>query len=150
MLKPGQAIFLEAGLLHAYLQGSGIEIMANSDNVLRGGLTPKNIDVDELTSILKWDMKKANIQNYPSEQELINYEIPIGEFSLRKLDLHGNYKLENGKPTMLLLVSGNLVAKTASEILRVEKGESIFLTGQAKDVELSGQALVFIASTGIN
>jgi mannose-6-phosphate isomerase len=150
MLKPGQAIFLEAGLLHAYLQGSGIEIMANSDNVLRGGLTPKNIDVDELTSILKWDMKKADIQNYPSEQELINYEIPISEFSLRKLNLHGNYKLVNGKPTMLLLVSGNLVVKSASEILRVEKGESIFLTGQAKDVELSGQALVFIASTGTN
>ena len=49
VLQPGDAIFLDAGNLHAYLHGAGIEIMANSDNVLRGGLTSKHVDVDELT-----------------------------------------------------------------------------------------------------
>ena len=51
-LQPGQAIFLDAGNLHAYLHGAGIEIMANSDNVLRGGLTSKHVDVDALVSVL--------------------------------------------------------------------------------------------------
>ena len=51
-LEPGEAIYMEAGHLHAYLSGVGIEIMASSDNVLRGGLTPKHVDVDELLRVL--------------------------------------------------------------------------------------------------
>src|SRR5206468_2290429 len=52
VLRPGEAIFLPAGNLHAYLSGAGVEILANSDNVLRGGLTPKHVDVPELLRVL--------------------------------------------------------------------------------------------------
>src|SRR5690606_32332487 len=54
-LAPLEAIYLEAGRLHAYLSGTGVEIMANSDNVLRGGLTPKHVDVPELLNVLVFD-----------------------------------------------------------------------------------------------
>ena len=60
-LEPGQAIFLDAGELHAYLEGLGVEVMANSDNVLRGGLTPKHVDVPELLHILKFEGKDINV-----------------------------------------------------------------------------------------
>ena len=60
-LQPGQALFLEQGELHAYLDGVGIELMANSDNVLRGGLTSKHVDVDELMHILSFEEKQVDI-----------------------------------------------------------------------------------------
>ena len=54
-LEPGQAIYLGAGNLHAYVEGTGVEIMASSDNVLRGGLTKKHVDVPELLAVLDFD-----------------------------------------------------------------------------------------------
>lgn len=54
-LNPGEAVFLDAGQLHAYVRGMGVEVMANPDNVLRGGLTPKYVDVPELVKVLKFD-----------------------------------------------------------------------------------------------
>ena len=60
-LKPGQALFLPAGVLHAYLEGTGIELMANSDNVLRGGLTPKHVDVPELLKVLKFESSPIEV-----------------------------------------------------------------------------------------
>ena len=54
-LQPGEAMLLQAGQLHAYLDGTGVELMANSDNVLRGGLTPKHVDVPELLKVLRFD-----------------------------------------------------------------------------------------------
>ena len=55
-LAPGEAIWMPAGNLHAYLRGAGVEIMAASDNVLRGGLTPKRVDVDELLRVLRFEV----------------------------------------------------------------------------------------------
>ena len=60
-LQPGQALFLKQGELHAYLSGVGIELMANSDNVLRGGLTSKHVDVAELMRILSFKEKRVDI-----------------------------------------------------------------------------------------
>jgi mannose-6-phosphate isomerase len=82
-LEPGQALFLPAGTLHAYLDGVGIELMANSDNVLRGGLTPKHVDVKELLNVLNFEERDVNIL----KMEKINpcerrYESNAQEFSL--------------------------------------------------------------------
>ena len=60
-LAPGEALFLPAGELHAYLQGVGIELMANSDNVLRGGLTPKHVDLPELLRVLTFAERKIEV-----------------------------------------------------------------------------------------
>ena len=84
-LKPGEALFIEAGVLHAYLNGCGVEIMANSDNVLRGGLTQKNIDFPELIKTLKFDDKGLKrIQPKFSKNEYI-YQTTAKEFQLSKI-----------------------------------------------------------------
>lgn len=147
ILKPGEAIFLKAGILHAYLKGTGIEIMANSDNVLRGGLTPKNIDVKELVSILNWEMEKPKIQSYDSNQEVTTYQIPIKEFSLKRVNLSGELALDNNEPTMIIVIDGNLVVCSENESMSISQGDSIFIVSDAKKVNLSGDALLFIAST---
>jgi mannose-6-phosphate isomerase len=82
-LEPGQAIFLDAGELHAYLEGLGIELMANSDNVLRGGLTPKHVDVAELLRVLKFEDRDITLLK-PGKSvanELV-YPSPAAEFVL--------------------------------------------------------------------
>ncbi len=147
VLKPGQAVFLEAGLLHAYLRGTGIEIMANSDNVLRGGLTSKNVDVEELTSILQWGMAKPDIQEFSADDKLVNYKIPIEEFSLQKLNLKGQETLSANRPIMLLVINGQAELSCGEEALQINKGESVFITGEAQVVVIKGNAQVFIAST---
>ena len=87
-LQPGEALFLGAGVPHAYLGGLGVEIMANSDNVLRCGLTPKHIDVPELLRIVRFEATDPGIlrpEASPSGEEL--YETPIDEFRLSRYDL---------------------------------------------------------------
>ena len=88
-LEPGQAIFLDAGELHAYLEGLGIELMANSDNVLRGGLTPKHVDVAELLRVLKFEDRDITLLK-PGKSvanELI-YPSPAAEFVLSVITLN--------------------------------------------------------------
>ena len=87
-LHPGQGIFLPAGELHSYLQGIGLELMANSNNVLRGGLTRKHIDVDELLRVVRFDAAPAAV----IEPETIDpmrqrYRVPALEFELERITL---------------------------------------------------------------
>lgn len=126
-LKPGQAIFLPPGVPHAYLHGSGVEIMANSDNVLRGGLTAKHIDKSELLSVLKFEpvtpeilvgkpFSKENVnggapvlgrnsskarldQNNPNLEgtEEVFYPAPVEEFLLSRLRITGRTLFYNQK-----------------------------------------------------
>jgi mannose-6-phosphate isomerase class I len=88
-LHPGEAIYLPAGILHSYLEGSGIEIMANSNNVLRGGLTPKHVDVPELLATLRFEGGPAEILHpapIPGRREW-RYETPASEFELRRQEI---------------------------------------------------------------
>jgi mannose-6-phosphate isomerase len=88
-LEPGQAIFLDAGELHAYLEGLGIELMANSDNVLRGGLTPKHVDAAELLRVLKFEDRDITLLK-PGKSvanELV-YPSPAAEFVLSVITLN--------------------------------------------------------------
>jgi mannose-6-phosphate isomerase class I len=88
-LQPGEAIYLPAGILHAYLEGSGIEIMASSNNVLRGGLTSKHVDVPELLTTLRFEGGPPEILRpvpIPGSREW-RYETPSSEFELRRLGI---------------------------------------------------------------
>jgi mannose-6-phosphate isomerase class I len=87
-LEPGQAIYLPAGELHAYLQGTGVEIMANSNNVLRGGLTPKHVDVDKLLEIVNFAAGRAPVltpDHALSAAGCLEYTTPAREFQLSRL-----------------------------------------------------------------
>ena len=96
-LQPGEALFLGAGVPHAYLSGMGVEIMANSDNVLRCGLTPKHVDVPELLRVVRFEPTDPGVlrpEASATEEEL--YETPIDEFRLSRF-----VRAEGAAPTEL-------------------------------------------------
>ncbi len=96
-LLPGQAMYLPAGELHAYLEGTGVELMANSNNVLRGGLTPKHVDIDELLKILTFTYGKPEVLEPHSKISAAvagGYETPVEEFELWRIGMDQGYSKE--------------------------------------------------------
>ncbi|HEY9328154.1 MAG TPA: mannose-6-phosphate isomerase, class I [Streptomyces sp.] len=144
-LQPGEALYLGAGVPHAYLEGLGVEIMANSDNVLRCGLTPKHIDVPELLRIVRFEATEPGIlrpEASPSGEEL--YETPVDEFRLSRFDLSPGaapVDLTAATPQILLCTAG---APKAGE-LGLGPGESVFVPAGEK-AEVSGTGTVFRAT----
>ncbi|MEX0173714.1 mannose-6-phosphate isomerase, class I [Streptomyces sp. LMG1-1-1.1] len=145
VLQPGEALYLGAGVPHAYLDGLGVEIMANSDNVLRCGLTPKHIDVPELLRIVRFEPADPAVlrpEASPSGEEV--YETPIDEFRLsRFVRAEGAAPTDLTAPTpqILLAVAGR---PKAGEVT-LAPGESVFVpAGEA--VQLSGAGTVFRAT----
>lgn len=136
VLQPGDALFLTAGNLHAYVRGTGIELMANSDNVLRGGLTPKHVDVPELLRVL--DFTDGPVRIWRDD-----YAAPIDDFRLTRLTVNGDVTLPPAAQ-ILLVTSGR--ANIAGETLT--QGESVFI-GADERLTLSGHATVFRAAPGL-
>lgn len=126
-LAPGEAVFLRAGVLHAYIHGFGVELMASSDNVLRGGLTPKHVDVPELTQVLDCCPMQPDIIR-PDNSARFRYPSPCGEFSL--LALRGGdgetVFAENG-PAICIVTEGELAIRGAGGGAVVQRGESVFI-----------------------
>ncbi len=137
VLQPGEALFLNAGNLHAYLDGTGIELMANSDNVLRGGLTPKHVDVAELLRVL-------DFTDGPVKVWRDSYDAPIDDFRLSRLEVEGSTPLPSAAQ-ILLVTSG--AATLAGETLN--QGDSVFVGADETGLTLSGRATVFRATSGI-
>ena len=147
VLRPGQAIFLRAGLLHAYVSGLGVEIMAASDNVLRGGLTPKHIDVDELLAIV--DTAPARVPVQAPAGAITDYDIPVDDFALRRVQVDGEMAIDVAGPAMVLATSGRVVVGSATgESLPVEVGTAVFATADERSLTLRGQGEVFVAEPG--
>lgn len=126
-LHPGQATFQAAGVPHAYLEGTNIELMANSDNVLRGGLTPKHIDAVELLKTLDFSSGPAAILvGAPVSSTEIRYPAPAADFALSciRLDRGGSHtQLKGHGPDCLLVLEG--AVRLAGESLR--RGDVIFV-----------------------
>ena len=127
-MQPGQAIFQGAGLIHAYLEGQNLELMTNSDNVLRGGLTQKHIDVDEL---LQHTLFEATVPKLIQENKLgdaeINYPLPVESFALSRVEISGDeiIKFTAASPEIWLITEGN--AEFAGIVsVPVVKGDAIF------------------------
>ena len=120
-LEPGQAVFVPAGVLHAYAGGFGVELMTSSDNVLRGGLTPKHIDIPELMSILDFNPFMPPVFT-PDSPSWFRYPAPCEDFSL--VFMSGGEKIfpENG-PAICIVTAGEL--RTGGTT--VKKGESFFI-----------------------
>ena len=121
-LAPGQAIFLPAGNLHAYLEGVGVEIMASSDNVLRGGLTPKFVDVDELLRILDVCPAPPPVVEPQAQGQVLRYRTPAEEFELAMVALAATPAvIEGGRPRVVLCLDGEAALATASDDLRLAR-----------------------------
>ncbi|MFD3536516.1 mannose-6-phosphate isomerase, class I [Streptomyces sp. NPDC058664] len=144
-LQPGEALYLGAGVPHAYLDGLGVEIMANSDNVLRCGLTPKHIDVPELLRVVRFEPTDPNVlrpEASPTGEEV--YDTPIDEFRLSRFARPEGAvptDLTTPAPQILLAVAGR---PTVGE-LTLAPGESVFVPA-AEQTELSGTGTVFRAT----
>jgi len=154
-LEPGQAMFLPAGTLHAYLDGVGIELMANSDNVLRGGLTPKHVDVKELLNVLNFEERDVNILKIekinPCEHQ---YESHAQEFSLSviavKMDMN-YYSPDKRHVEILLCTDGDAVVVDLAEnkSVRIKKGMSILIPAVVKKYGIIGDAVFYKAAVPI-
>ena len=147
VLTPGEAIFLRAGLLHAYVSGLGVEIMAASDNVLRGGLTPKHIDVAELLAIV--DTTPAAVPVQPHTGAVTTYDVPVDDFALRRVLVDGEYRAEVSGPAMVLVTSGDVtVSGSSGGGIDVQVGAAVFATADESQLVLRGAGEAFIAQPG--
>ncbi|GAA1940900.1 mannose-6-phosphate isomerase, class I [Streptomyces durmitorensis] len=145
-LQPGEALFLGAGVPHAYLDGLGVEIMANSDNVLRCGLTPKHVDVPELLRIVRFEATDPGVlrpEASPDGEEV--YDTPIDEFRLSRFVLADGaapHDLTAATPQILLCVAGSVRVGDAGELT---PGQSVFVPADEK-AEVSGVGTLFRAT----
>ncbi|MBF6327183.1 mannose-6-phosphate isomerase, class I [Nocardia transvalensis] len=142
-LEPGQGLFLAAGNLHAYLRGVGVEIMANSDNVLRGGLTPKHVDVPELLRVLDFEpLDLPIVTPEPLGDGAFVYHTPAPEFELRRFDLGESAEpmpiLSHG-PGIMLCTAGTVRLRQGATELRITPGSAAWVS--AADVNIRAQAV---------
>jgi mannose-6-phosphate isomerase len=154
-LDPGQAMFLPAGELHAYLDGVGIELMANSDNVLRGGLTPKHVDVKELLNVLNFEEREISILNKekisPCEHR---YESHAEEFVLSVITVKtdtGYYSHGERCVEIFLCIDGDAVVSglAGSDSVAVSKGMSILIPAVVEKYSIKGNAVFYKAAVPI-
>jgi mannose-6-phosphate isomerase len=151
-LEPGEAMYTPAGVLHAYLEGCGIELMANSDNVLRGGLTDKFIDVPELLRTVRYDpVSSTRVAIIKREQGETVYDTPADEFTLSKitLDRKKPYKSDSIRSVEILLCTqGHCTCTTVNFEYshEMKKGESVLVCSSMPEYSIQGEAVLFKAS----
>jgi mannose-6-phosphate isomerase len=147
VLEPGQALYLPARKLHAYLEGTGVEIMASSDNVLRGGLTPKHVDSSELARVL--DFQPDVVRPAPTERvgHELHYRAPAREFALSRFELAGERAevADVRGPEILVVTQGAIELERAPQRLPLEAGASVFVPAAGGGYSLTGAGTVFRA-----
>jgi mannose-6-phosphate isomerase len=153
-LEPGEAVFLPARTLHAYIHGMGVELMANSDNVLRGGLTPKYVDVPELMGILDFHPLLPEILRPVRESSAscparLRYPAGCGSFSLSVIHGRGGeITMREAGPAIAVVTRGEprISGGDGGETL-LKTGESIFIPQRAgkTTLGLNGNFTLYIA-----
>ena len=151
VLQPAEAVFLPAGGLHSYLHGIGVELLANSDNVVRAGLTGKHIDVPELLKLTDPTVPVPVIEPRPLGDGVFVYDSPAPEFRLYRAELSaGAITLPGRGPRLVLCADGAMSLRSAAGELTALRGESCFLSAADGVVTVTGPAVIFLAETGIS
>ena len=141
-LQPGQGLFLGAGNLHVYLHGVAVEIMANSDNVLRGGLTAKHVDVSAVLGVA--DCRPLEVSVQSPDSPCFAFQTPVPDFGLSRLEVAEVWRLLPSGPEILLCASGSVsVAGHA-----ITGGGAVWVPAATGEFEVAGEGLVFRAQTG--
>jgi len=147
-LSPGQAIYLPAGNLHAYLSGLGIEVMAASDNVIRAGLTQKHIDKSELLNIAAFQsLLEPVVLPRKLAEGLSEYEVAAEQFRVYKADVTGTNLLADldlPGSALVVCVSGEVAVSTSLEEREVLRKAEVVYLSDAKKFSLSGSGSVFV------
>jgi mannose-6-phosphate isomerase len=147
-LHPLQGLYVRPGQIHAYLHGTGIEVLGGSDNVIRGGLTPKHVSVVELRAILSVDAAApglvAPVASIDGGQ---TWPTPQPEFELRRQQISTLERLELDGPSVLLCLEGKLEIGERDSIVTLGPGESAFAFGDA-DLAVAGSGVLVRANPG--
>ncbi|MDX2297039.1 MULTISPECIES: mannose-6-phosphate isomerase, class I [Streptomyces] len=149
-LSPGEALFLGAGVPHAYLSGLGVEIMASSDNVLRCGLTSKHVDAEELTRIVRFDAPAARVLTPRDEEGEEVYPAPVDDFRLSRYLLRAGEpwrRLTLDAPQILLCTAGTVTVTSSGQGLGIGPGRAVYVAAGV-EAGLEGSGTVFRATTG--
>jgi mannose-6-phosphate isomerase len=155
LLEPGQAVYLAAGGLHAYIRGTGIELLANSDNVLRAGLTAKHIDVAELLRIMDPAVAVPVFQGRGISAGVETFDTPVPEFKLYHAvvgpESAMRVTIPGSGPRIVLALSGEveLSGSGVKEALTLVQGESCFVPARDGVVVATGLAELVVAAPGI-
>ncbi len=158
VLAPGQAVFMPAGGLHAYLRGTGVEVLANSDNVIRAGLTGKHVDVPELLTLLDPAVAVPVLSPVPVTDGVSRFDTPAPEFALSVAELpEHTITLPGTGPRIVLctdgaalLESGHLGPHRAEprQAVKLARGESCFVSAADGPLRARGPARLFLAAPG--
>ena len=167
-LQPGEALFLGPGLLHSYLGGTGVEVMASSDNVIRAGLTAKPTDIPTFLDVVSADPVEPEVQSPVPVDGVAHYRAPVAEFSLQRIEVDGAVSVAGG-PAILLCTRGRARAFSreavapeverqqfenpgarhrGAENLEIRPGEAVWVDARTESVTLRGEATVFRAGIG--
>ena len=155
LLEPGQAMFVQSGELHSYLHGLSVELMANSDNVLRGGLTAKAVDVHELLRILRFRATRVDVLTPETDEPgSASYRPPADEFRLSRLEIGEDAPFTCGPDRnveILLCTAGNLRISPVrgSQNLTLARGASCLIPACAGRYRLTGAGTLFRASVAV-
>ena len=170
VLAPGQAMFVPAGGLHAYLKGTGIELLANSDNVVRAGLTAKHLDVPELLTLLDPSVAVPVLSPQRLADGITWFDTPAPEFRLYLIELTGSTLTLPGQgPRVVLCTEGSATLRTGQapsapapsgpapsgpapsepgHAIELSRGESCFIAAADGPVQAAGRAYLALASPG--
>lgn len=150
VLEPGEALWIEAGRMHAYLLGTGVEIMANSDNVVRGGLTEKHVDPAELLRIVSFE--SGAVRPVPAQggsQGLCLYPVGASEFLLGRIRITPSLPFRAGPRRGVeihLCVEGSGSFLIQDQEVRFSRGASLLVPDAARGYRIEGEAVLYRAS----
>lgn len=153
-LQPGEAMFVPAGIIHAYISGLGVEIMASSDNVLRAGLTPKKVAADEMLQCVSVQaappsrVAPEKVSEYTSA-----YYAPIDDFELsytKLTDSPGSFqprhRIPGSGPRIVLAIEGDMLLQTSTARHRLSAGQAVFIPASAEQLTAGGAGAFVQAS----
>jgi len=154
-LEPQQAMYLPAGELHGYLEGVGIELMANSDNVLRGGLTPKHIDVQELLAVLNFTDGDLNIlspENLTPGEAAYNTEAEEFVLSVLRIKKAAPFSSSRDRSVEMMMCTEGEVSVTdlrIGDISRLTRGISIIVPAAVEQYSIEGDGILYKAAVPV-
>ncbi|MEV0727763.1 mannose-6-phosphate isomerase, class I [Polymorphospora sp. NPDC050346] len=166
-LEPGEAVWMPAGNLHAYLRGAGVEIMAASDNVLRGGLTPKHVDVAELLRVLRFEvLDEVALPPVPVSPGVVTWPVPVPDFVIHRVTVDGEsprVTLPVDGPRVVLCTAGQVAVTDGSgavdpdgrpapgpaEVVTVPPGRAAIGAAAGGALTFTGAGTAYVASVGV-
>ncbi len=152
-LSPGQGLYTPAGVMHAHLRGTGVEVMASSDNVIRGGLTSKHIAVDELVRVVDFSWGEPEVIDPPETAPgVFDYPTHCHEFDVWRIEVPDGAPLDLPSPEgarIALVTRGEVTLDDGTHRLDLHQGDSVFIPATNAPITAAGDARVFLSSPGL-